>query len=111
MCAVVQCSKHGAYLCMFVIPLGTRTDCPQLIAYQMGFHAHTHGASCRVHAPIHVLVLHVDGGDVRGGEGRGGGGGREGRGKRGRMGVRWEGWREGGREGRMKRGWKGGRDG
>ena len=70
-CAVVQCSKHGAYLCMFVMPLGTGTDCPQLIAYLMGFYTHTHMASCRVHASIHVLV---DGGDGRGGRE----GGREG---------------------------------
>ena len=74
MCAVVQCSKHGAYLCMFVIPLGTGTDCPQLIAYLMGFYTHTHMASCRVHAPIHVLV---DGGDVRRGREGGREGGRE----------------------------------
>ena len=70
---------------------------------------HTHMASCRVHAPIHVLVLHVDGGDVRGGEGRG-------RGKGGKGEEREDGsevgrWREDGREGRMKRGWKGGREG
>ena len=74
MCAVVQCSKHGAYLCMFVIPLGTGTDCPQLIAYLMGFYTHTRMARCRVHASIHVLV---DGGDVRGGEEGGREGGRE----------------------------------
>ena len=67
-CAVVQWSKHGAYLCMFVMPLGTGTDCPQLIAYLMGFYTHTHMASCGVHASIHVLT---DGGDVR--EGREGG--------------------------------------
>ena len=68
-CAVVQCSKHGAYLCMFVIPLGTGTDCPQLIAYLMVFYTHTHMASCGVHASIHALVDGGRGGREGGREG------------------------------------------